>query len=90
MQNNDPCIKNIIDKIKLNKKLDFYIIYESVLFRSDAILNLWQVVIPNEIANKLIDCVHSKLGHPGVYKTIMYLRHNYYWKGMNRDTKKLF
>lgn len=88
VQNQDISIKGIIDQIKAGKQLDFYVIQEDVLFRRDAILDLWQVVIPTEIATRLIDCVYSKLGHPGVYKTTMYLYQNYYWKKMNRDIKK--
>lgn len=87
LQNSDPYIKNIIDKIKADQHLDFYTIREGVLFRRDAILDLWQVVIPSELASRLVDCVHSKLGHPGVYKTMMYLRQHYYWQYMNREIK---
>ena len=31
---------------------------------------------------------HSKLGHPGVYKTLSYLKKFYYWKTMAREVKR--
>lgn len=35
-----------------------------------------------------MDCVHSKLGDPGIYKTKMYIKQFYYWKFMGRDIKR--
>ena len=61
---------------------------ENILFRKDKYLNLWQIVIPFKIVRMLINCIHSKLGHPGVYKTAMYLREYYYWKNVNRHIKQ--
>ena len=45
------------------------------------------MVIPECLTNQLVDCIHSKLGYPGVYKTTMYLRQFYYCKSMNKEIK---
>lgn len=88
LQNEDSNIKNVLDKINENLYRDIYVVKENIWFRKDPGLNVWQVVIPNTLKYKLIDCIHSKLGHPGVYKTKMYIRQFYYWKSMNRDIKR--
>lgn len=36
----------------------------------------------------MIDAIHSKLGHPGVYKTSSYLKQFYYWRRMVAQVKK--
>ena len=82
LQKNDKYCKMIKEKLEKKQNVDFYVVKENILFRKDKYLNLWQVVIPFEIVRMLIDCIHSKLGHPGVYKTVMYLREYYYWKNM--------
>lgn len=87
LQRIDENSKSIIDRIEQGDKVEFYVIKESILFRRDSFLNLWQVVIPIEITDLLINCVHSKLGHPGMYKTLMYLKQYYYWKGMGKQIK---
>lgn len=45
-------------------------------------------MIPQSLTRDLIDCVHAKLGHPVLYKTISYISKFYYWKFMNREIKK--
>lgn len=88
LQNSDETILKIINKLRADEIVDFYVMKENVLFRNDAIINLWQVAIPEKLVHRLIDCVHSKLGHPGVYITTMYMRDYYYWKYMKRDIKR--
>ena len=31
---------------------------------------------------------HNKLGHQGATQTYCFIKHQYYWKGMNKDTRK--
>lgn len=45
-------------------------------------------MIPEVLTRDIINCVHSNLGHPGVYKTAMYIRRFYFWRGMNNEIKK--
>lgn len=75
--------------MKASDRMDFYIVENNILFRKDEYLRLWQVVIPVELTRDLILCVHTKLGHPGVHKTTMYLRQFYFWKGMCKQIKNM-
>ena len=88
LQSQDHHINKIIKRVKEDNSLQMFTFYKNILFRKNKYEDSWQVVIPEIITRQLIDCVHSKLGHPGVYKTTMYLRQHYYWKSMNRDIKQ--
>lgn len=78
LQKEDDTCKLIFERVSKGDKLEFYVIEKDVLFRRDKFLQLWQVVIPAFIIDQLIEQIHTGLGHPGVYKTIMYLRQYYY------------
>ena len=88
LQRQDIQINLVIQKLENNKLVDFYILEKEILFRHDRYSDVWQLVIPECLKNQLVDCIHSKLRHPGVYKTTMYLRQFYYWKIMNKEIKK--
>ncbi|XP_043471737.1 uncharacterized protein LOC122504619 [Leptopilina heterotoma] len=87
LQHQDEFAMSIFDRIKIGKAEECYLSYNRVLFRMDKFLKLCQVFIPAVLTKRLIDCVHSKLGHPGVYKTLMYLKQFYFWKGMGKQVK---
>lgn len=89
LQLRDKYIYDIVEKLKANEQTNFYVMRDNVLFRRNEYLGLWQVFIPVEITRDLISCVHTKLGHPRVHKTTMYLRQFYYWKGMCKQIKKM-
>ena len=40
----------------------------------------WKFTVPFE--------AHDKLGHQGVKRTYHFIKHPYYWKGMNKDICK--
>lgn len=85
LQKNDPASSLIIKKIE-NKEINkFFVVKEAILFRYYEKWNIWHKVIPHVITDKLIDCIHAKLGHPGIYKTTNYIWQYYYWKFMNRE-----
>lgn len=65
----------------------FYIIEYGILFRRNKTEDQWQVVIPGNLSAQIMECVHSKLGHPGVFKTLTYIKRYYYWKSMNQEIK---
>ena len=88
LQKNDPEVKKLFSNAT-DEQSDSFSVYEDVLFRKDTALGKWQLVIPKNLTRKLIDMVHSSLGHPGTYKTFCYIREYYYWRGM-RDTIKHF
>lgn len=89
LQREDENIRSIIQKVK-NKELSrFFVVEEHILFRFDQTLKAWQIVIPEVLTRRIVDCIHTKLGHPGVFKTGAYIRQYYYWKSMNAEIKKL-
>lgn len=63
-------------------------LHNDILFQYNPKENQWRIVVPTCLINKLIKYIHDRLGHPGQYKTLQYLRVNYYWKGMSKDVKK--
>ena len=81
------CKKIIDDLIKNNNNVDFQV-YEGVLFHKEQKSENWHIVIPSELKVKIVEQTHSKLGHPGVYKTLSYLKKFYYWKTMAREVKR--
>ena len=85
LQRQDIKINLVIQKLENNKLVDFYMLEKEILFRHDRYLDMWQEMIPECLTDQLVDCNHSKLGHPGVYKTTLYLRQFYYWKSMNKE-----
>ena len=88
LQSLDHHINKIIKRLKEDNSLQMFTFHKNILFRKNKYEDSWQVVIPESITRQLVDCAHSKLSHPGVYKTTMYLRQNYYWKPINRNIKK--
>lgn len=88
IQNEDEYIKNIKANINNEKNSENFIIYEGILFRIDHSSNNYQLVLPSILSDGIIDYCHVKLGHPGYYKTLMYVRQFFYWKGMMSQIKK--
>ena len=85
-QKRDDKIKNICDNVN---NLQDYQIYNDVLFHCEKEKSNWRIVIPDNLTQKLIDFTHAKLGHPGVFKTVNYLKKFYYWKKMQTQTKQV-
>lgn len=78
LQDQDPNIRPTMNQLLGGQTVQFYTIEQGILFRKEESLNRWQVVVSSVITTQLIDCVHSKLGYPGIYKTTNYLRRCYY------------
>ena len=89
-QTNDEFCKYVAEKIESNDNqiMEKFSIHKKVLFHRNRNNNSWNIVVPSEIKQSIIKITHEKLGHPGVYKTLMYLKKFYYWKGMSKDVKK--
>lgn len=88
LQKVDPVVIEIRKKLENNELTKIFVIEHGILFRYMEKGEVWQIVIPETLTKGLINCVHTKLGHPGTYKTIAYISQYYYWKSMNRDIKK--
>ena len=48
----------------------------------------WRLVLPAVLHKRIIEFTHQKLGHPGVSKTLAYIKIHFYWNSMNTDVKK--
>lgn len=80
LQREVKTIEEIRIKVLRGDDLVCYVIKGEVLFFKDNSRNVWHIVIPSKLNLPLMDCIHSKLGHPGVYKTPMYAKESYFWK----------
>ena len=81
----DEKVKNIFEEIAKGNKIENFQIYKNVLFQKDKNSENWRIVIPKDLTKNLINDTRSKLAHPGVFKTLMYMRQYYYWKNMRVD-----
>lgn len=87
LQRQDSKVNHILTN--LNGALSrYFTLKNDILFRNDESRKTWQVVIPEILTRKIIDCVHSKLGHPGAFKTIAYVRQYYFWRSMGKEIQK--
>ena len=88
LQKEDAKVKVIMDKCNSSAEVSNFQIYKHILFHQEKNSAEWRIVIPVKLQESLIDAVHVKLGHPGVYKTIGHLKKFYYWKGMVAQVKQ--
>lgn len=88
LQKNDIKIAPLLEKMNNDGTNNFLQIYENVLFQRNRKNNNWRIVIPTNLQKRLINAIHQKLGHVGVFKTNEYLKKFFTWRGMNRDVKK--
>lgn len=82
------CINFFKQLSNKNKDFDHLQIYNDVLFIKEQKSEIWRIVIPKSLKDNIINLTHTKLGHPGVYKTTTYLKRYYYWRTMIKDVKK--
>ena len=87
-QNKDPNLRDIISAIKNNENVENYVSFENIVFHKERENSNWRIAIPEELTQELIIVTHGKIGHPGVYKTLEYLKQFFYWKDMSRQTKR--
>lgn len=88
LQKQDNYINGIIQRMQGGNKIDYFQVHEGILFHQEKQINALRIVIPEILTKRIIDCVHSKLGHPGVYKTFEYIKQFYFWKSMRKSTRK--
>lgn len=68
LQNVDPKTRRTIDQYELNSDELTFQVHNRILFHPESGSGNWKIVIPEGIRS-LMDAVHSKINHPGVYKT---------------------
>ena len=94
MQHTDPLCK-CISKRLLNGKAphheaDTFTHIRGLLYKnvSDAGKQFLALVIPKSWNFTILVEAHDKLGHQGNNRTYCLIKHQYYWKGMNKDIRK--
>lgn len=87
-QARDEGLRGLLERCASRDAPSSFLLHHGVLFCRDSNRKRWSVVVPRDLVPLLIESVHERLGHPGVYKTTEYLRIFYYWKGLRRDVKR--
>ena len=84
LQENDPKIQKLNDKVKGGMYSDFYLVKNNVLFRS--IVDNGHKFKARVIHESLLDVVlhlgHNQSGHNGYQRTYAAIKCLYFWKGM--------
>lgn len=88
LQQADPQIRKAVEECEMDSDLSTYRVHENILFHRGK-QGEWKIVIPAVPQRSLIEAIHLKLGHPGVFKTHSHLKKFYYWKGLSAQVKQL-
>ena len=95
MQKMNPFCKRISKQLSNGKmpkhEADLFLHIKGLLYRhvTDAHQKFLALVIPKawKYTMVLVEA-HNKLGHQGATQTYCLIKHQYYWKGMNKDIRK--
>ena len=84
LQEQDPKIWELHDKVKKGIYHEFYLVKNNVLFRSivDNGHKFETRVIPDSLVDVMLHLGHNQSGHNGYQRTYAAIKHLYYWKGM--------
>ena len=84
LQENNPKIQDLHDKVKEGAYNEFYFVNNNVLFRSivDNGHKFEARVIPESLMDVVLHLGHNQSGHNGYQRTYTAIRCLYYWKGM--------
>ena len=94
MQRTDPfckCIsKHLSNGRALKHEVDLFLHVKGLLYKHvmDPNQKFLALVIPKSWKYTVLVEAHDKLGHQGVTCTYCLIKHQYYWKGMNKDIRK--
>ena len=94
MQKNDPFCKRISKWLSNGKgpqhETDLFTHVRDLLYKhvTDPGQKFLALVIPKSWKYTVLVEAHDKLGHQGNTHTYCLIKHQYYWKGMNKDTRK--
>ena len=84
LQENNPKIWDLHNKVKEGEYNQFYSVKNNVLFRSivDNGHKFEARVIPESLRDVVLHLGHNQSGHNGYQRTYTAIKHLYYWKGM--------
>ena len=84
LQEQDPKIQKLQDKVKGGMYNDFYPVKNNVLFMCivDNGHEFEARVIPHFLVDVVLHLGHNQSGHNGYQRTYVAIKHLFYWKGM--------
>ena len=84
LQEQDPKIQDLHNKVIDDMYKEFYIIKSNVLFRSivENVHKFEARVIPESLVDVVLHLGHNQSGHNGYQRTYAAIKHLYFWKGM--------
>ena len=84
LQENNPKIWDLHDKVKKGSYSEFYFVYNNVLFRSmvENVHTFEVRFIPESLVDVVLHLGYNQLGHNGYQRTYAAIKCLYYWKGM--------
>ena len=94
MQRTDPfckCIsKRLLDGKAPHQAFDTFTHVKGLLYKhiTDAGKKFLMLIIPKSWKFTVLVEAHDKLGHQGNTRMYCLIKHQYYWKGMNKDIRK--
>ena len=94
MQRTDPfceCISKDLSNRKAPKhEAGLFMHVKELLYKhvTDSNQTFLALVIPKAWKYTVLVKAHDKLGHQGATHTCCLIKHQYYWKGMNKDIRK--
>ena len=94
MQKTDPFCKQISKCLSngkaLQHEMDLFTHVRGLLYKhiTDLGQRFLAVVIPKPCKYTVLEETHNKLGHQANTCTYCLIKHQYYWKGMNKDIRK--
>ena len=86
LQEKDPKIRALHEKVQGGMYSDFYFIENDILYRSimDNGHKFSAAVVPEELTDTVLFLGHNQSGHNGYQRTYAAIKCSYYWKGMRK------
>ena len=86
LQENDPKIRLLHEKVLNRLYKEFYFIENDILYRTsiDNGHKFNAAVVPEELTGTVLFLGHNQSGHNGYQRTYAAIKHSYYWKGMRK------
>ena len=86
LQEKDPKIRALHEKVQGRMYSDFYFIKNDILYRSvmDNGYKFSAAVVPEELTDTVLFLGHNQSGHNGYQGTYAAIKCIYYWKGMRK------
>ena len=90
MQRTDPFCQHISNGTALKHEVDHFLHMKGLLYKhvTDSNQIFLDLVKPKSWKYTVLVEAHDKVGHQGATHTYCLIKHQYYWKSMNKDIRK--